>query len=243
LKEIFIYILLPAIILIFFADSSFGKSEEISLDDKLSEALIKTHFNDAEDYFARNFISINPEEDFAELAMIHANIVLNTLKKSDKPAIVGLALSGPLIDRFTQLLNTGRAPVEKTKLSKLVTVAGKTIEYEITVRTNSSVVLLGTSTEGDEIYSKIKITSFDPLKIIVKTDVTIEGKSTNFKLIATGNGSGTALVSMFKFETETSRFYFKAIQDQAKPIFALALSMTSNSSEQTLSDIFKHFWQ
>jgi hypothetical protein len=243
LKEIFICIFLPVIILIFLANSSFGESEAISLDDKLSEALIKTHFNTAEDYFARNFISINPEEDFAELAMIHANIVLTTLKKSDKPAIVGLALSRPLIDRFTQLLDTGRVPVEKTKSSKMVTVAGKTLAYEITVRTNSSVVLLGTSTEGDEIYSKIKIISFDPLNIIVKTDVTIDGKSTNFKLVATGNGSGTALVSMFKFETDTSRFYFKVPKDQVKPIFSLALGMTSNSSEQTLADIFERFGQ
>ncbi len=152
-----------------------------------------------------------------------------------------LALSRPLIDRVTQLFDTGRVPVEKTKLSKLVTVAGKTIEYEISVRTNNSVVLLGTSTEGDEIYSKMKFISFDPLKIVVKTDVTIEGKSTNFKLIATDNGSGTALVSMFKFETETSRFYFKVSNDQAKPIFSLALGMTSNSSDQTLSDIFRSF--
>ncbi len=117
------------------------------------------------------------------------------------------------------------------------------MEYEITVRTNSSVVLLGTSTEVDEIYSKIKITSLNPLKIIIKTDVTIDGKSTNFKIIATDNGSGAILVSMFKFETEAFRFYFKAPKDQAKPIFALALGMTSNSSEQTLSDIFQRFWQ
>ncbi len=234
---------MPVIILILFTNCSFGESEDISLDDKLSEALIKTHFNDAEDYFALNFISINSEEDFAELAMIHANIVLLTLKKSDKPAIVGLALCRPLIDHITQLLDTGRLHIKKTKLSKMVTVAGKTFEHEISVRTNNYVVLLGTSAEGDEIYSKIKIISFNPLEIIVKTDVTIGGESTNFKLIATNNGSGTPLVSMFKFETETSRFYFKVPKDQAKPIFALALGMTSDFSEQTLADIFKSFGQ
>ncbi len=234
---------MPVIILIFFVNNSLGESEAISLDDKLSEALIKVHFNDAEDYFEKNFISINPEEDFAELAVIHANIVLTTLKKSDKPAVVGLALSRPLIDRFTQLLDTNKVPVSTTKLSKLVTVAGKTMAYEVSVRKNSSVLLLGTSTNGDEIYSKIKFISFAPLNIIVKIDVTIDGKSTNFKLIATDNGSGTVLVSMFKFETETSMFHFKVSKDQAKPIFALALGMTSNSSEQTLADIFESFGQ
>lgn len=226
--------LLLIILLTFFADNSFGKTDPISLDDKLSVALIKTHFNDAEDYFERNFISISPEEDFAELAMIHANIVLTTLKKPDKPAIIGLALSRPLIDRFTQLFDTGKVPVEKTKLSKLVTVDGKTVEYEISVRANNSVVLFGTRTEGDDIYSKIKFVSFNPLKIVIKTDVNIAGKSTNFKLIATDNRSGTVLVSMFKFETETSRFYFKVPNDQARPIYSLALGMISNSSEQSL---------
>ena len=243
MKEIFKSILIPIIISISFASNSFGESEAISLDDKLSVALIKNHFNDAEDYFARNFISISPEEDFAELATIHANIVLTTLKKPDKPAIIGLALSRPLIDRFTQLFDTGKVPVEKTKLSKLVTVDGKTIEYEISVRTNNSVVLLGTSTEGDDIYSKMKFISFNPLKIVIRTDVTIAGKSTNFKLIATDDGSGTVLVSMFKFETETSRFYFKAPNDQARPISNLALGMISNSSEQTLAHILERFWQ
>ena len=241
MKKIFISIFLSVIILIFFANSRSGESETISLDDKLSEALIKTHFNDAEDYFEKNFISINPEEDFAELAMIHANIVLITLKKSDKPAIVGLALSRPLINHFTQLLDTSRVPVSKTKLSKLVTVAGKTMAYEIIVRINSSVLLLGTSTDGDEIYSKMRIISLNPLNIIIKTDVTLDGKSTNFKLIAADNGSGSTLVSMFKFETETSRFHFKVPKDQAKPIFTLALGMISNSSEQTLADIFENF--
>lgn len=232
---------MPSIVLIFLANSSFGESEAISLDDKLSKALIKTHFNGAEDYFEKNFISINPEDDFAELAMIHANIILITLKKSGKPAIVGLALSRPLIDRLTKLLDTSRVPGSKTKLSKLVTVGGKTITYDITVRINSSVLLLGTSTVGDEIYTKIKIISVNPLNIIVKTDVTIDGKSTDFKLIAADNGSGTVLVSMFKFETETSMFHFKAPKDQAKTIFDLALGMTSNSSEQTLDDIFENF--
>lgn len=228
-------------LLIPFTNSSFGESEAVSLDDKLSEALIKTHFNDAEDYFSVNFLSINPEEDFAELSMIHANIALITLNKSDKPAIVGLALSGPLIDRIAQLLNTDRLHIKKTNVSKLVTVAGKTIEYEATVRTNNSVVLIGTNNGSDEIYSKIKIISFNPVTIFVKTDVTIGEKSTNFKLIATNNGPGTTLVSMFTFETENSRFNFEVPKDQAKPIFTLAQSMISNSSEQTLADIFKDF--
>ena len=186
---------------------------------------------------------MNPEEDFAELTIIHANIVLTTLKESDKPAVVGLTLTKPLIDRFKQLLDTNKVPVSTTKLYKMVTVAGKTMAYEISVRKNSSVLLLGTSDESDEIYSKIIISSFAPLNIIIKTDVTINGKSTNFKIVATDNVSGRVLVSMFKFETETFRFYFKAIKDQAKPIFALALGMTSNSSEQTLSDIFEFLWQ
>lgn len=230
------------VIWLFIAESSFGESEAVSLDDKLSVALIKTHFNDAEDYFKRNFLSINPEEDFAELAMIHANMVLTTLKKSDKPAIIGLALSKPLIDRFKQLLDSNKVPVSKTKLSKLVTVAGKMMTYEISVRPNNSVLLLGTSDEGDEIFSKI-IISFAPLNIIIKTHVTINGKSSNFKLVATDNMLGTVLVSMFKFETESAMFHFKVPKDQAKPIFPLALGMISNSSDQTLSDIFRSFRQ
>ncbi len=242
MNKILISILLP-ILLIYFANSSLGETEAISLDDKLSEALIKNHFNVAEDYFERNFSSINPEEDYAELVTLHANIVLTTLKKSDKPAIVGLALSRPLIAHFVKLHDIRRVPVAIIKISKLVTVAGNTMEYEISVRKDDSVLLLGTSANGGEIFSKIEIISYNPLKMIVQTDASIDGKSMDFKLIAADNGFGTALISLFEFETDTSRFYFKVPQDQAKPLFNLALGMTSNSSEQTLVDILESFGQ
>ncbi len=237
-KKILIRTLLSVVLLISFANNSFGERETITLDDKLSEALVKTYFNDAEDYFKENFLSINPEEDFSKLAQIHANIVLTTIKKVSKPVIVGLALSRPLIDQLNKLIETSGVPVSKSKLHKLVTIIGKTIEYEISVRRNGSVLLLGTSAEGDEIYSNIKIISFKPLKIIIKTDVTVNGNSTNFKLVVTIDGSGTPLVSLFTFETDMSRFYFKVPEDQAKPILDLARGIISNASEPTLADIF-----
>ncbi len=226
-------IVLSVVLMMFITSSSFGEWEAPSPHDTIAEALIKTQFNQGEDFFAKNFI-----EDglYSQLMLVYAKRILTQINNDKFTPLIAVTDGANTI----RILSQCRFQFGVSFLGGsegFFKVGDKTFLYEILGNQENKILFTAATSDGDyEITLNMRSISLDPLKIRVKFDVFMDGNETDVRYEAYTDKSGNQLVLLFEYDNFVN-FSYKASDGQAITFFDLAKEITSKSAEPTLTEI------